>query len=492
MYKTIEFKANPTPKQAQLLTQWLQQATIVWNRGLHLLEWHQHYQRVQACEAVPCEEIQHRGARIFCFNNAKDKSTPKPQDFGLYCRIASEFRLDKTKGREVAGNLEVRYCVPIAPAYWSQQPTFSTGLGLKKEFARCRWHDERITMPQLWINELIDCSLVKAWKEYQKGKRQKPRYRRPNDPPVTLEGRSSGQYGAYEGDYVKLPSMSLHVPGLAKALGGRKIASFRLTCKPTGWYFQAAVESTVTPPRAIAPQVEPIVITMGDDPEVLYRTEHWTVPTQGLTKEEERRKIFYQRKAAKCQVGSRRWQRYTQLAAKIDEKGARRRRQWQHQQSAALVRIGKHRGIKIQIHTSNVGVQKPDPKIAPEGTHYLPNGAQRKARRNRAQLSAGWGQFRTLIKEKAERAGVPVQEVRLKSVDIPVVLPKTVPAGADIVPNVTPPQQQPKVRKKQRLRFVAHAGDSTPKLDTGGKYPIQYTNRAINRKAKENQELLGG
>lgn len=494
--KTLEFKIKLTQEEEKRLLRWLAELEFVWDRALGMLEWAQYYRYVEMCEAVPSEEIVHRHSLIKYYNNAKNKKASK-EDFGLCCYMTLDMRVDRSKGWEVQGNRQVVYVVQLAPLYWREKPTFDTGLSLKKAFSRKVWQNPDITVPQVYINELIDTNLLPAWREYQKGKRGRPRYwihARQYNPTIgvversfgkrmkTIESRVSGTYGQYEGDKIKLPQMVLTVKGLEKRLNGAKVCSFQITQKASGWYLQLTIDSPQKT-YSVTEGAQPLNVKIGHDPALLYETEQWQVRTQGITPKEEKRKIFYQRKMSKCQVGSVRWHKYRRLIAKIDEKVSRRRRQWQQHQSTILTRIAAHRGIELEVITREAPVQKPDPIIAPDGTHYLPNGAQKAAEKNKSQLSAAWGQFKVLINDKANRSGIPLTQKASQIREPASSLPRS-PLHQELTPPTDPPQQKPLIRRKPRKRL----------LESPDKFLEQViapdTNRALNKKLKELQDKI--
>ncbi len=203
--RTIEFAlTNEIP------IEWFQTLTKVWNQAIFLLNWRQHYQRIQQCAEQgvvidPLLEIECRKIDGV---------------WSLFQRTEIERRIDKSKSWD-ADNIEV---VPVnqipfrfltVNPLWATEPPIDwkskvSAIELRKPFARirCEWLKES-TIPQVYVNDFIGLVVIPAWEAYQKGQRGKPRYKKPDELVETIACESfRGQCDYLGNDWLKLPGMS--------------------------------------------------------------------------------------------------------------------------------------------------------------------------------------------------------------------------------------------------------------------------------------------
>ena len=102
--KTFEY-----PYPNEIPQDWLDSATRLWNDGLRLLEWRQHWLRLQKCLEVDCDDwgwdLSHPVALEMQQHDG---------NWGMVCRIGRDQRIDKAKSWD-KDNIEFRDCRQIVP-----------------------------------------------------------------------------------------------------------------------------------------------------------------------------------------------------------------------------------------------------------------------------------------------------------------------------------------------------------------------------------------
>ena len=161
--RVIEFKLYLNQEQKEQIDHWLDVLKAVWNRGLALLLWKQYHNRLQKCLEVPDSwGFEIKPVAINCYKDGKD--------YVFYSSIAADFRLDKTKGWEVEGNVERRQVLNLVKPHWMSEPLIKgfTAIDVRKPFAfkRYPWLKEQ-NIPSVLVNDYIELVLVAAWKRYQ-------------------------------------------------------------------------------------------------------------------------------------------------------------------------------------------------------------------------------------------------------------------------------------------------------------------------------------
>ena len=112
-----------------------------------------------------------------------------------------------------------------------------------------------------------------------------------------------------------------------------------------------------------------------------------------------------QRELSRKKRGSHRRKKAVKVVAKIHRKVANQRKDYLHKWSRWLVNTYETLVFE-DIRPANMS-RRPKPKQDEDGT-YLPNHASQKAGLNKSILDAGWNQFITYCKYKAEEAGTTV------------------------------------------------------------------------------------
>jgi putative transposase len=117
-----------------------------------------------------------------------------------------------------------------------------------------------------------------------------------------------------------------------------------------------------------------------------------------------------QRELATKQRGSNRRRRQVEEVARLHLKIKNQRRNAAHQLSRQLINDYDFIALEDLKITNMVRAPKGKPDPEQSGA-LLPNGASKKAGLNRSILDAGWGQFISLLSDKAESAGRTVVSV---------------------------------------------------------------------------------
>lgn len=98
------------------------------------------------------------------------------------------------------------------------------------------------------------------------------------------------------------------------------------------------------------------------------------------------------------------WRKQCKRVARLYEKTANQRRDWQHKKANGIV--ASYDMVGVEALSMKSMMRKPEPKPDPERQgHYLPNG--RKARKGLAKSTSdnGYGMFCTMLEYKLARQG---------------------------------------------------------------------------------------
>lgn len=135
------------------------------------------------------------------------------------------------------------------------------------------------------------------------------------------------------------------------------------------------------------------------------------VQQQRLAQKEQRRKRWQRKLARRCKGGKNHAKAREQVA-RTYRYASDVRRDLAHKATRVLVDDPRYQvyaleALNVQQMTKRAQA-KPDPE---HPGHYLPNNAKAKSGLNRSILASGWGQFKTILHDKAARAGKLVVEV---------------------------------------------------------------------------------
>lgn len=438
--RVLEFKLKLTRQQQQQIDQWLEVLKVVWNRGLALLEWRQYHRRYQQClQATSVSGWE------FDLHRSQILTHKVGEDWALYCPCAAEFRVDRTQGREIAGNLELRPVVNLVKPHWLEPPLIdgASAISLRKPFAKKRWQPPH-EIPMVYLNDFITV-LASAWEQYQKGVRARPRYKRRRDRVQTVPCDQVRSQVLIQGRQIRLPGLGwLSVKGLDTRLSqplaelaqqmmdrpddypqlaklqkkGKSLeqaidhattpGSLSICRKAKGYFLQV---TTPLPGRSRHALSRRSAVGLAAGANAIYTasTGHAAAPAMALQQVEAKILSQQQRLSARKgrkyppQPGSKNYAKRQQQIAKLHERAARSRRAHAHWHSTGLTDV--YGEIAYQQLDLPPLTARPDPVVAPEGDHYEKNGAERKSEVNRAFTEAAGGQFRALIANKSSARG---------------------------------------------------------------------------------------
>jgi len=386
--KTLEFKLTLNATQAASIDSWIDVQRWVWNRGLGLLKefetfsaYNKHDKAHAPCCPVPWE---------YRWEKDGDRWVPIP-----YSRIQQHKR---------AG-----YSCPIPQTYRQPELDQDSEYSLTPLFA----HNLHIDKP--WFR---DCPyklsqgtiklLATSWKEYRKGKRKSPRFKRRGEN-RTLNNTQRGQAKVQCG-HIKLPKLGrLRVRSLENRWpDGVPVKSYRIMKQPSGYYLLLVGDvpcETPKPSTKVAGFDAGVVHILNDD-----AGHHTDIPSPLKRRLQKIKRLS--RKAANQEKGSANQKKtYARLALE-HEKVRRDRKAWHHKLSTFAVR--KYGAIAVEdLKLANM-TRSPKAKPNAEGTGYERNMAAAKAGLNLSLLDAGFGQLYGMIEAKAkandrEFARVPPQ-----------------------------------------------------------------------------------
>lgn len=451
--KTIEFRVDAT-----IPSDWLDDLTRVWNDGLHILNWNQHYQRAIACNALDLPPHEIRVHKVGA-------------DWVFYSPIGRDQRIDRTKSWD-KHNVEFRHCCQLVHPHWLTPPPIDglSAIALRKPFAkkRCDWLAQS-SIPSVYVNDFIGVVLFPAWQQYLKGVRAKPRYKR--HPVSTISSESFRGQVTAKGDNLKLPGLgSVKVTGYTKlvakpleelcqkieqdytqfeavekkltkliATKARKVAkaesvvwdeekdarlqshdpqdflpkifeyyrspgAFKILERDGKTYLQLSYFAPVSSPKsdrevAIASGIDYLAVT----------THGAKVRHQDLQKLEAKLDKYRQLLSSK-QRGSNNYKKLLSKKRKLERRLAETRQKYQQYVAAWTA---KSNG-EITQYTSELKPVLSLPAVRPiktdESLEYGANGATVEHERNNKIKSLAIGQFRALVKQQAQKHGRIYQE----------------------------------------------------------------------------------
>lgn len=404
---------------ASIPQEWLITANRIWNEGLQLLEWRQHWLNLQKCLKVEsdwCKWEQYPTAIHWHKNN--DGS------WAMCSRLGRDQRIDKTKSWD-KDNIEWRECRYIVPLQWLEEPPIDSysAFSLVKPFRQKRGFDSG-TMPSGLVQSSVQ-RLAQSWDQYMKGKRGKPKYRGKRNPIESLNYDGFRHFCELTFDgKVKLLGMPLiEVHGIDSHLlplihrtaeyiktnptervlklaekEGQTLDSaagfyaipgaYALIQRDGKTYLQIAGEFYES--DSIKSNAE-TTITTGEA--YLWKNDKATVDHEDNSRLEQRITRLQQVLATK-EYGSKNWHQLKNKISSLQRKAKQRtRRRQQYQAHWLSDRYGQ---ITIDPYTPEI-IPAPIPR--PDGTgEYLPNGATDIAEINKRRSKAATRQFVEILK----------------------------------------------------------------------------------------------
>ena len=426
--KTFEY-----PYPTKIPQDWLESATRLWNDGLRVLEWRQHWLRLQKCLEV--EVDRHWGDWDLSHPVALEMQQ-HDDNWGMVCRIGRDQRIDKTKSWD-KDNVEFRQCCQVVPSNWLTEPPVNgySHISLKKPFTASRGYDSGNLHSGL-VQAVIK-RLASSWEQYLKGVRGKPRYRGKKNPITSLDYDGFRHHCKLSNDgtvkllgmaSVKVNGLKQHLlPLIAKTTDHLKSNPTEKVLKlAESKELDAAAEFYAIPGAycllerdgktylQISGQFyqaeqsassRKIAITTGT--EHLWKTDEVLIEHQDNEAIEARIKKLQVVLSTK-EFGSVNWQKVKDKITKLHRQGKMRTRR--HQQFNAQWLAQSSSEITIESYVPSV---LPAPLPRPDGEGgYLPNNAEVIAEENAKRTKAATAQFVTLIKEKAVQTGAVLIDKR--------------------------------------------------------------------------------
>ncbi len=425
--KVLEFKASLSTNQRSLLAEMQEHLLGAWNRGLALLEWRQHYDRLKKCLEVELAndwgfdlkpvkiDMKKNELELFAGRDRKRKLKPfkKETVWAACCQIAADFRVDRSKSKDIEGNQELRGVVNLVKPHWQQLPPFGAGTEVKAvwgAFARKRWDKWPEHLSQSYLNDYLALVLDQSWAMYRKGVLSRPRYKssKRGDRVKTIGLRRSADNIKIDRERsgVSVPTFGLiRVKGLCDRLPSNvSICKVAIAEKASGVYLQLTVE--LAKPKLFKPRQTATGLDLGL--QFLYCTAQGREVSPQRTYRAVESKIqrlqrrLSARKGRKFppKVGSKRYQAAQRRIARLQEKAANQRRLFNHAHSTHLV--SAFGAIAVEELAWNQMNRKPKPKLAEDGKTFIANRRQQKAGLNKSFADAAIGQFRTFLATKAK------------------------------------------------------------------------------------------
>jgi putative transposase len=375
---TNEFKLGINHIQFALILDWCKRLTLVWNKGLRLLE----------------DDQQRRWRK-----NHKGSGKHPP---GLTLR----YRADRFTGTGIKTTREGHKYCPIRQCVTIENP--------KKFFISGSYYNntnapELRDIPSV-LRTGVHKSLLEAWKRYQdlKNTIRRPRYKGENDSLRSLTNYNAGGKSktlkpvaiiGTDNGYVSFPKLGkLKVKGLYKRFNPTQPYGLaRIVVEPSGFYLQIVASRPET-------TLKPSDKKVGIDPGVaacISDDSGRQVKPANLLKKQQKRLRRFQRHASRQQKGSNGQKRTYKKIALLHEKVRRSRNAFNHKLSTKLVR--EYGAIAFEGSNLQNMTRSPKPKQREDGKGYEHNNSKAKAGLNRALLDVAWGDLRDKVKSKCEQ-----------------------------------------------------------------------------------------
>jgi hypothetical protein len=413
--QTIEFALpdNTIPKE------WLRMGEQIWNDALTLLNWRQHYLRLQECLAVPDPD------GIFDLSHPVAIEKIKVgNEYYLHCWIGRDVRIDKSKSWD-KDNLEFIPSIRLVRPHWNDEPPIDrrTAFTVCKQFTKKAGYDYS-PLPSGMMQNIISM-LCDAWSKYIKTGAGKPKYKGIKHPMTSLGYDGFRNFCSIEGNKVKLVGLEpieinldrlnrkilktyehlLQEPSdrVIKAASITSLenaarfyaqpGAYRLIERADGEFIQFSGEFAVH--QAI---VKTAIVNISIGGGLLYKTDRNVAIEPFDRSAYDRRVINLQKVLATKKIHSKNWYKLQEKISKLQRKSAQatRRHQQYHAQWLADAN-GVVNAEKIPPVIVPVNVPIPD-----GDGNYLPNGNEEIAQSNLRASKLAIGQFNDLIKQQCD------------------------------------------------------------------------------------------
>lgn len=388
--KTLEFKLKLTKNQKSSRDFWLNSLRWVWNSGLELLEnfyqfhaWDPTSKVWVPCSPIPWEYRRDGQENIpYCWLG-RTTSCPIPQPY---------------RPSPLSGN-------PGPKPYFWLRPFFA-----QKNHPNKPWFQK---IPSIFVSDILE-RLSKAWIQYRKGDKGKPRYRTKKTQNTTLETSQVKTRVHIEGRHIKIPGFGrLRVKGLDTRLPKDARLKFCRICKfASGDYLQLGIEVH----EKILPESD-LICGIDVGIEYLYATDHGRlVKSPRYFQQSEKKLARLQRhlgrpktKKHPKEVDSKNHGKLKKKIAKLHERIARQRRAFNHWHSSNLVEI--YGGIAIEDVDLSTLVRKKTSKKELRDLDKSHAKSGFRSRYNKALMDVGCGQFLLFLSRKSQHSSREFQRV---------------------------------------------------------------------------------
>jgi len=399
--KTIEFKIRPNKATVQRVETWLVDLRKVWNMGLELLEENQQWYWREKNNAV-----------------FEDDFYPVPWEWhgnqdrgwGLACSITASHSRRYSKADQLysSPDRDYRLCCPIRRSPSNQPPAFLIkSKNPYKSLTICfsaknqPWLSD---IPNSFIRGMLD-TLSKAWFEYVKGNRKRPKFKSSRNPIKSLTSLDCATSTEIKGNKIRLPKVGWLT---AKTLDERwnpeiKPKVVHLRKRSSGWYVQLTGNLPVEP---VKPSVKACGLDVGLQYIIADDDGNVVEPPKYYRKSEKKLKRLQRKASRQYQMNgrSKNWEKTNKILARLHEKVANQRRLFNHKIST--YRVKTYAAIAIEdVKIANLN-RRPKPVETEEGSGvWEKNNAAQKSGLNKSFADAGLGQLLTMIETKAKVAG---------------------------------------------------------------------------------------
>jgi hypothetical protein len=396
---------------------WLRMGEKIWNDALTLLNWRQHYLRLQDCLAVPDPDKLFDLSHPVAIEKIKVGS-----EYYLHCWIGRDTRIDKSKSWD-KDNIIFIPSIGLVRPHWNTEPPINrrTAFTVCKQFTKKAGYDYG-TMPSGMMQNIIGM-ICDAWAKYLKTGAGKPKYKGKKNPMTSLGYDGFRSFCSIDGNAVKLVGLNpiglnldrLHrkidkthqhllskpserVLKASEKMGMAEAARFyslpgayRLIKRSDGEFIQFGGEFAVH--QAIAKSAIADVKIGG---ELLYETDRNIAIKPFGRSAYDRRVVNLQKVLATKKTHSANWHKVQNKISILQRKAAQATRR--HQQYHAQW-IADANGVVNVEKLPPVVVPVPVPR--PDGAgNYLPNGAEVISGNNLRSAKLATGQFADLIKQQ--------------------------------------------------------------------------------------------
>lgn len=193
---------------------------------------------------------------------------------------------------------------------------------------------------------------------------------------------------------------------------GFAIRTVTVRSKADGWYMSVRLQDDTVP---ILPSSNEVKTAIGVDlgiAKLASLSTGITIPNPRFAQKSERRRKILHRRASRKQKGSKKRRKAYQYLARLENKVANQRNDYQWKTAKKLVNTAD---LLVFEDLNIKGMSaRCKPKKDELTGRYVENGAAAKSGLNKSILDAGWGELKQKVRVMSEKAGVMFYEVNPK------------------------------------------------------------------------------